>query len=322
MIYNFIFNSLLSFSKKTLFLILIILFKTFYCFPHFNLSLTSSAGFKSTITNEYVYENDNNISLLKWELPAIPLVSILAEIEFNNFFITTEYESAIPIKLGKMKDFDYLTVIPNVVSHYSEHDIYLDKDFSLNEIFGYKIRIKKRFQMIPFVGFSYQNKKYTAQNGYLQYPLISGEPWSGEEKKTVLSGIVISYEQAILFPFSGIKLLITLNEFIEIGINGVYYPYINICSIDSHFLRMIQFYDKMNSSNGGRLEIISMIYPFKKHKNMRIMNRISYEYLNCYGKTSSSKIGLDSVGFVDSYNASAKIQSQNILISIGLSFIY
>ena len=219
-----------------------------------------------------------------------------------------------------MKDFDYLTDISDVVSHFSEHDIYVDKDFSLNTIIGYKIQ--KRFQIIPFIGYSYQNKKFTAQNGYLQYPLISGEPWTGDEKKTLLSGIVITYEQAIWFPFAGIELLIPINEMIKTGIKGVYYPYINISTIDSHFLRMTQFYDKMNSSSGGKLEIESIIYPFKKHKNIRIVNLITYECFTCYGKTSSSKIGLDPVGFVDSDNSSAKIESRNLLISIGVSFIY
>jgi outer membrane protease len=308
-------------KKNFLIFFMMMICKSLFCISGFQLSFLSDIGIRSSVTNESVYENDNIISQLQWNVPAIPIISSFTEIGFMEIIVGIEYESAIPIKSGKMNDFDYLTGIPNVISHFSEHDVYVDKNYSIKTIIGYKLKIHENLQLIPFTGFSYRNTKYTAQSGYLQYPIENGEIWTGDEEQTKLAGIVISYEQALWFPLIGIKTIVNIYENFKFGLKVEYYPYINATTIDSHFLRMSQFYDKMYGRIGGKIELWGILYPFRRQQNIGIINSISYENCNCYGETSSSKIGITSVGFINSNNVNAGIKICGFLISLGICMI-
>jgi outer membrane protease len=111
---------------------------------------------------------------------------------------------------GRMEDYDFLIAGSNEVSHYSRHESYLDKDFTGTLALSYVIRLGV-WNLEPGIGFSYSNRKWSAQDGYVQYP-ISGI-WNGNEPKQSVSGTIISYEQALWFPFISLNVAYRLNCF-------------------------------------------------------------------------------------------------------------
>lgn len=220
----------------------------------FGFSYETGVGLKTGSVEELVFEDEIQISKLLWKQQCVPQFNIECNIKFYSIFIRAKYSTVIPIKSGFLEDFDYLTQTENVISHYSMHDLYTDKDYSFSGQIGYNINIvRKKYQLLPFIGITYQNRKFTAQDGYLQYPVISGSNWTGDEVKTFLTGTVITYEQSIWYPYFGIENKISFGN-CSVGLSISYYPYISVDSLDSHILRLAQFYDSMKGSWGGKVD--------------------------------------------------------------------
>jgi outer membrane protease len=175
-----------------------------HCFYLFAVDVTFdlSSGIKNSMTQEYVYDGEKCMSRLDWNNDIIPVLSISRQIEFLNIMVRTSIDSAIPVKSGTMEDYGFLMADSADPSHYSKHDAYLDKDFIGTFEAGYILSFRN-WKLLPTVWFSYLNRKWTAQEGYLQYPVYG--PWTGTEPKQTVAGTVISYEQAIWFPFISIE---------------------------------------------------------------------------------------------------------------------
>lgn len=289
-----------------------------FCSPNFRWNVTTDVGIKSSCVDEFVYEDGERISLLEWGVPVMPYVGFGVEILLWNFILDAEHESAVPIKNGGMKDYDFLTGASGVVSHFSSHDLYVDKDFSVDARLGWLIQGENWWRIIPFAGFAFQNRKYSAHDGYLQYPVADGSVWSGTEEKTVLSGTVISYEQAIWFPFVGIALTAQAGDKIELGTSAIFYPYVYAHTLDNHFLRQMQFYDTMSGGNGGEVELWLKVSAERYDIGVKVS--FSYEYIECEGDTSSAGIGISSGNFVRTENAGSGTKAENISFSIGMVF--
>ena len=289
-----------------------------FCLSDFQWNISVKLGIKSGKSDELVFENGEKISLLKWDVPCIPQINIKNQIELKNCFFDVEYITGIPLKSGKLNDYDYLTGYKGLVSHFSEHDLYVDKNYSINAGLGFKIECNEIINVVPFIGISYLNCKFSAQDGYLQYPLVSGSSWTGKEEKEKITGTVISYEQSILLPLFGLRFCLKLNEMSRIGIEGSYYPFISANTLDSHFLRQVQFYDTMEDGKGGKLELYFIVYPLEKSSDIKMKLSFLYEKISCKGQTSSSKIGTDSTGFVITENTSSGLDSDNFCFSVGM----
>lgn len=304
--------------KKIIQIFLLLLCSKSFCSSDFQWNISVGLGIKSGESDELVFENGKKISLLKWENPYLPQINIKNQMELNNLVFNMEYATGVPLKTGKLKDYDYLTGNIGSISHFSEHNLYVDKNYSINTDLGFKIECKEIINIVPFIGVSYLNCKFSAQDGYLQYPLVSGSSWTGEEEKEKLTGTVISYEQSIFLPLFGVKFCLKPNKKIQIGIEGSYYPFIRANTLDSHFLRQVQFYDIMKDGKGGKIELWFITYPFKMNSDIKINVSFLYEKIVCKGQTSSAKIGTDSTGFVITENTSSGLDSSNFCISVGM----
>ena len=154
----------------------------------------TSIALRNSVTKEYVYEGEKCISRLDWIDNIIPILSFTGQGEFFNVIIRTRIDTAVPVKSGVMEDYDFLIEGDSAPSQYSRHDAYGDKDFSCMFETGYRFRFSG-WEIPPALGFSYINRKWTAQDGYLQYPVYG--KWTGDEPKQNIVGTVISYEQAV-----------------------------------------------------------------------------------------------------------------------------
>ncbi|MCL2558297.1 MAG: omptin family outer membrane protease, partial [Treponema sp.] len=165
--------------------------------------LMVGAGLRAGTTWELVFEGEKMISALEWNDRAVPSVGFDVRASAGGFFLGVEAAFAIPMRSGEMENRDFLLPGSAATSHFSRHNAYLDKDFSASAEAGYKFRLGNFFAA-PVMGFGYRNRKWVATGGYLQYP--SGSlPWTGDEPKLPLSGPIISYEQAIRYPFVGLE---------------------------------------------------------------------------------------------------------------------
>lgn len=182
-------------------------------------SFTSESGVFGGTTHEYVYEGDKCISRLDWKDRVIPVVSFSGQSALFGMFLRLDMSFAVPIQNGTMEDYDFLAVGSDKPSLYSRHDAYLDKYFASSVTLGYDLHISN-WRITPSGGFAYRNRKWTAADGFLQYP-ASGL-WTGAEPEQKLYGPVISYEQAVWFPIITLQAGYVLKECLLFSAAAVY----------------------------------------------------------------------------------------------------
>jgi outer membrane protease len=289
-------NKIRSLVAKTVSIIFLILIFKFSVYSEqqnrLNISFEFQAGFVNGNTREYVFENDKCISRLDWDEKYSPYFAFEAKVYFLNVLFFGSIASVIPDKCGYMEDYDFLISGSDTPSHYSKHDAYLDKHIITSTGLGYNINIFNRLSFIPFAGFEYQNRKWSAQDGYLQYP-VGGSAWTGLESKQAVKGSVISYEQMLYYPYVGMEIVFSINEMFDFSCEGAYYPIVNVETIDNHYLRLKSFYDTMENGIGYKAGIGLIIYINRAEKSPAYGLNISYEQFSVMnGSTSSCIIGV------------------------------
>jgi outer membrane protease len=153
---------------------------------------------------------------------------------------------------------------------------------------GYDLRVLN-WRIIPSAGFAYRNRKWTAADGFLQYP-VSGL-WTGEEPKQELYGPVISYEQAVWFPVIALKAGYALKERFLLWAGGSLYPLMWGDTIDNHLLRSQQFYDAMREGFGGAVNI-GFHYNFGGKERIALAASAGYETIELKGNTAMKETGV------------------------------
>jgi outer membrane protease len=120
---------------------------------------------------------------------------------YGGLFVRAGLLSAIPPQspAGKMQDYDFLLADASKASHYSSHDAYLDKHFQLSAALGY-VFSPRNFEITPAIGYLFINRKWSAVDGFLQYP-EAGAEWTGSEAEETVAGTVVTYEQVMHIPF-------------------------------------------------------------------------------------------------------------------------
>jgi len=263
--------------------------------PSYGVEITFilETGFRNGSTKEFVFEGDKCISLLEWNDRVVPTVGFTGQIGVRNFTFRLNLDFAVPVISGEMENYDYLIADSFSPSHYSWHDVYLDKDFKFSIEGGYEIQLKNWY-ITPSIGMQYLNRKWTATDGYLQYPDMGH--WTGNEQKVNLNGPVIGYEQAVWYPFAALETGFThIFPFeckIRVSIKCGIYPYIWAETNDNHFLRNTQFYDSLRGGIGGFIGIFSSFFPVRTNGIGFIFYSGSEIIKNVKGSTSSKNTGI------------------------------
>ena len=284
----------------------------------FSGTLEFDTGLTHGTSDEYVVQYSKTISRLDWQEQWIPLISIAGQVNFFNCFAGGAVRYAIPLKSGSMQDYDFLLANATAVSLYSQHDAYLDKDFSVSAHLGCTFELQN-WHCIPSAGFLYRSRKWTAVDGYTQYP-SDGGMWTGNEPKRTVTGTGISYEQSIQFFFAAITIRYTLNKNFEIDLNGSFYPYIWAQSLDSHFLKEKQFYDNgMKNGIGGKIGLSALQYPTATANRFAVTVNVEYEIIGrLKGDTASSPIGVTDAEMTKSDGYGSKMENNEWHIEAGV----
>lgn len=293
--------------KKVFLYILLSLCSCFtFSFERLDFTFESDVGLKNGRVDEIVYQDEKMISLLEWNVLLLPTINLKTNFTIKNFIFDCNCIFAIPTKLGNLKDYDFLSTDDNVTL-FSKHDLIIDNDFSFNFDIGYNFFQLNNFSLLATIGFSYNNRKYSARDGYVEYAV-----------KNELSGIVISYEQEIWYPFVKFDFTFVPSDFIETSFSTSIFPYIFANTLDSHFLRQVQFYDVMRGGFGVELNF-SFVTKFSKDDIFFNLN-VTYQYLHCKGNIFSNNIGIKNSNFILSKDCIAQMRCNFFMFDFGIVF--
>lgn len=294
--------------KKVFLYILLSLCSCFtFSFERLDFTFESDVGLKNGRVDEIVYQDEKMISLLEWNVLLLPTINLKTNFTIKNFIFDCNCIFAIPTKLGNLKDYDFLSFETSGITHFSRHDLIVDNDFSFNFNIGYNFLEVNKFYLSSFLGFSYGNRKYTARDGYIEYT-----------SKENLIGIVISYEQEIWYPFIKFDFTFVPSDFIETSFSTSIFPYIFANTLDSHFLRQVQFYDVMRGGFGVELNF-SFVTKFSKDDIFFNLN-VTYQYLHCKGNSFSNNIGIKNSNFILSKDCIAQMRCNFFMFDFGIVF--
>jgi outer membrane protease len=268
--------------------------------------------------DELVYQKgqSNETSRLEWEEHFVPYVDLRTQFNFWNFFACVSLITSIPVKSGSMRDFDYTLPDKTTVSHYSEHDAMFDKHLEIYPEIGGGVDVGNWY-FGGSVGFLYRTRKWSAVNGFTQYP-PAGQPWSASLPKTEQVGTIITYEESLWAPVLNLYVDYAINDQFSLGFLGSWYPYLNISTIDTHILRQTRFEDEMKGGNGVLAEITLMYLP-KTSDIVAFMFGVGYEGM-FPNRGTSAKGGLgSSTWHTESGNVESQIRSNLFWVFVGMS---
>lgn len=307
-------------KKLSLFTFFLLLPFYFFAESLFSFSLSTSIGLEPSLSKEQVYQNDSLLSELEWDTFNSSTPIYYADLNFFiwNFYLSTILSSSIPTKSGQMTDLDYLTSNKSI-SLFSQHDIYIDKNYSIKEVFGYNFPVIDCITISPYISFEYRNKKLSAKDGFLQYP-NDGSDWTGTEEKTLMTGNIISYEVAMLLPGVGLNCDYTFLDKNTLSFSAEYIPFLQIHSIDSHYLRKLQFYDLMKNGYGFSSKID--YYRNFLNENTFLKIGLYYQYLFSRGDSLINNIGVKDNKYTLEENITAQFHSHSLGITAGLYILF
>ncbi|AEJ19063.1 omptin family outer membrane protease [Gracilinema caldarium] len=274
------------------------------CFPlggmgQFSFSSETNTGVSWGRVEELVFQGEKQISRLLWDTNWVPHLGVKGTVRYRWFTGTLEAATAFPVRSGALEDFDYLLSDASKPSHYSWHEAYLDKDMFFGTSWGIRFPLVTGIAVESQLGFAYQNRKWTGQNGYLQYP-VSGY-WTGAESKQILAGPVISYEQSLWYPRLVLAVNWGLSGTTGLSVGGSWIPYLHIQALDNHFLRdpPMQFYDQLQDGSGykGAVKlVVNSEGTARGEKTCYMGLKVRSFYVK--GSTASRTIGSPDVNFV------------------------
>jgi outer membrane protease len=268
---------------------------------------------------EYVFEKgrEQELSRLEWEENFVPYIEAIGEVTFKNFFFDLSVLSAIPAKSGAMRDSDYMLAGSDEQSHFSKHDAWFDKHLEAFFSIGYAFHVGN-WTLSPAAGFMYRVRKWTAEDGYVQYP-TPGRPWSEQTPKENTRGVIISYEEEMWFPIVSLGAAYQINKNWGSALCASWYPYLNVETIDSHFLRKTVFYDSMKGGNGVYAELALLYYP-RAAEALNFKFAVGFEGIYPPKGTSRiAAIGYDS-GVTESAQTQPTLESNLFWVSLGVVF--
>lgn len=297
------------------FLSLFILLNNTYSLEHFSVSNLINLGIKHSSVTETVFDNGNKISELIWKSVVLPEISNEFIIKLYNFNIDMGFLSIIPVNSGNMEDKDFLFSDRTLLSNFSKHDLFIDKDYSLwSKVYYDFVLCSEKIKISPQLGILYKNAKYSAKDGFYQYSFSENQPVSDDTKKEFLRGMVICYETSAIMPIVSLRLIVNFYKRNSINFEIDYSPIFFIDSTDTHILRLTEFYDSIIGYNGVKA---TLGYSYKCNKKIFITANILYQYVKAEGKSGARVIG-EKNEIIETENSSSAICDYCYGISFGV----
>ena len=244
--------------------------------PKMQFSLQPSLGYKAGSIGEHLFNMDTNgkpvdfapsggkqISFLQWDINSLIVAELEMEFRYKAFLSQVNGEIGLPMKVGKMDDYDWNSTKGHQ-THFSTHHNDLTHHFVLGGLLGWEFSSEnKQLTLTPLVGFSWQSTFMVAYDGYRQYvPTAQQEttPWSDDIEKKYFTGNVISYEHEVFQIDCIFRITYNHSSRLNFTMEGSIHPVIAAFGYDTHILRDLQFLDYNMNGNLGFGVAIGMGY--------------------------------------------------------------
>jgi outer membrane protease len=218
--------------------------------------------------NEEVYDQvsppgpNYKLSELIW--PFHPLVYAGVGLDLDTragLFASLDVEQGFPGKVGSMTDSDYLDG-DGVKTNFSQSDSYIERFLDLGLLVGYDFIRSGPLTFGIFGAFEYQDFKFSARDGYTQYPSYGQQyytdstgayypgtypAWSPSETETPIYGTLGLYEQVYILGSLGLKASYSICPGLSAGASFALSPLLYCYTEDDHELRQLSIYGKFSS---------------------------------------------------------------------------
>ena len=217
---------------------------------------STGAGIMYGVVREFVfgtYQNDSFAkSELDWDLrPLIFTRAALALKTTGGFAAYLDVRMGIPGKTGVMDDSDWLNREFNgdpAQTHFSQNDNFTERAILLDAKIGWDFPLASWMTFQPFLSFGLMDFKWTARDGYYQYPPQGAAPytpWSPAQPKLPMSGTNIIYQQTWFLPAIGVEARFRLGQDFTGSVSFAFSPLVFCNDLDNHELRKYDFYEYM-----------------------------------------------------------------------------
>ena len=129
---------------------------------------------KEFVYAEHVVTNKTiDLSMLDWEIVSVPYFFVDFETDlFKNLYLNLNGKIGIPVKSGKMQDYDWMNKVSsgqNGLTHYSIHDNYVSSYYSADLSIGFNFFLGENSIITPCVAVGANYISFDGKNGYRQY---------------------------------------------------------------------------------------------------------------------------------------------------------
>jgi outer membrane protease len=142
---------------------------------------------------------------------------------------------------GIMEDRDWLAPGQDYLTNFSSHANYTGNMIMMDAGAGVSFPLFSLFLVKPYLGFSYQYFKWTARDGYIQYPkgpdgtYLDNAPWNESLEKDPFYGPVASYAQNWFVFAPGLSLGLSLFRYLFLEFHFSLGPVLSCITMDDHF---------------------------------------------------------------------------------------
>ena len=226
------------------------------------LTASTSTGVMYGLAKELVYNtatlNGNTYieSELDWGIqPLFYTKAALALGTSDGFAASLDIRMGIPGHAGQISDSDWLNYDKfgdMTLTNYSQHDCFTERAILLDAQVGWQFPLASWMTLEPFLAFGFMDFKWTARDGYLQYPpgWFSSNPpppyvASSTQPKVQISGTGIIYQQTWFIPAVGIAAKLRAGKDFGITASFAFSPLVFCNDVDNHLLAKKDFYENM-----------------------------------------------------------------------------
>lgn len=159
--------------------------------PQVSISTTASSGFLYGSGFEYVYNQQVSTnyknSELDWPFQFLFYSGETLALDTSfGVFARLDVKEAVPGNVGTMTDSDFLNG-DGARTHYSQSDSYAERALLFDGTVGYELPLRGAFGVGLYAAFSYMDFKWSARDGYYQYP-TSGSQYYFNGSGTLVPG--------------------------------------------------------------------------------------------------------------------------------------
>lgn len=257
------------------------------------ISFTTGARFGALygLASEFVYNqalSTNYVnSELDWALEPMFFSGAAMSLESAvGIFVTLDVRQGFAGKAGTMTDSDFLNG-DGRRTHFSQSDSYAERANLVDLRVGWDFLRSGALRIGAFGAFSYMDLKWSARDGYYQYPTSGAPytmspftpgtyaPWSPGETKTPLYGTGILYETACVGGAFGVRARYAFRGGFSIDASFAFTPLLRCSTEDNHVFRGLDFYSTL--SGGFMVEPrVAVEYSILPRATLRL--EIGYRY--------------------------------------------